>query len=83
LVRIGEFVPTGNEDDDMIVHRSPSLKFGDPEVNEPPVAPLVVLPQGIHEARDIPTIPMLVRSIGQRYASRVIPREPCSDKLVP
>jgi hypothetical protein len=83
FVREGKFVRAWDEDDNVIVHCTTLLKFGNPEIDEPPIAPLVVPPQCINEPRDIPPVPALVRSVGKRYASRVIPREPCSDKLVP
>jgi hypothetical protein len=82
-VRIGEFVPTRDEDDEMIVHRPPPLEFGDPEVDKPPLTPLIIPPQGIQEARDILPMPSLRRSIGQRDASGVIPRQPCNNQLMP
>jgi hypothetical protein len=83
LVRIGEFVPTGNEDDNVVVNRSPLLELCHPEIDEPPIAPLVVLPQCINEPRNIPPVPALVRSVGKRDTGRVIPREPCGNKLMP
>jgi hypothetical protein len=67
----------------MVVNCSPLLELCNPEVDETPIATLVVLPQGIHKARDITPVPALVRSIGQRDASRVIPTEPGDDKLMP
>jgi hypothetical protein len=83
LIREGKFVPTRDEDDEMIVNRSPLLELCHPEIDETPIAPLVVLPQGIHKTRNIPPIPMLVRSVGQRDTGRVIPREPRGKKLMP
>jgi hypothetical protein len=83
LVREGEFVPARDEDDEVIVHRSPLLELGNPEIDETPASPLVVLPEGIHEPRDIPPVPALVRSIGQRYAGRVIPRDQSRDEMIP
>jgi hypothetical protein len=64
LVRIGEFVPTRNEDDEVIVNRPPLLEFGDPEVDEPPAPPLVVAPKSIEKAGDIAAIPTVRRSVG-------------------
>jgi len=74
LIREGKFVPTRDEDDEMVVHRSPLLELCHPEIDEPPIATLVVLPQSIHKARNVPTIPTLIRSVGQRDTGRVIPR---------
>jgi hypothetical protein len=67
----------------MIVHRTPLLEFGDPEIDEPPVTPLVIPPQGIQEARDILPMPSLRRSVGQRYAGGVIPSDPSRDQVMP
>jgi hypothetical protein len=83
LIRKGKFVPTRDEDDDMIVNRSPLLELGNPEVDETPVTPTIIRPQSRQKTRDIPPVPVLVRSVGQRYASRVIPRKPYRDKLMP
>jgi hypothetical protein len=83
LIREGKFVPTRDEDDEMIVNRSPLLELCHPEVDETPVTPTIIRPQSIQEARDIPPVPTLVWSVCQRYASGVIPRKPCGDKLMP
>jgi hypothetical protein len=83
LVRIGEFVPTRDEDDEVIVHRPPLLELCHPEIDEPPTAPLIIAPQGIQEARDIPTIPAMRRSVSEGDAGGVIPSDPSRDEMMP
>jgi hypothetical protein len=83
LVRIGKFVPTRDEDDEMIVDSPPLLELCHPKIDEPPTPTLVVAPQGIQEARDILPTPSLRRSVGQRYAGGVIPSDPSRDQVMP
>jgi hypothetical protein len=82
-VREGKFVRARDEDDEMIVDSPPLLEFGDPEVDEPPTPTLVVAPESIEKAGDIPPIPTVRRSVGQRDAGGVIPSDPSRDEMMP